>query len=398
MRRAIGLALTGALIAPAIVLGQRAPALTVRAENPLALDRTDETVAVAWATVKRALPDAAPGRVRVTDANGAERLSQVVDNDGDGTMDELIFVADFRPMARETFTIAAAAPNAKAAPRTFVYHDDPRDDVAWESDRIAFRIYGEGLKKTPSAMSSAGIDVWQKSVHKLVVDAWYKKGHDSYHIDTGEGADFYDVGETLGNGGTAIWAGDTIYRGDNFKAYKIIANGPVRAIFELRYDPWNARGRMVSETKRFSIDAGQNLYRQESVFRFDGAGDITYVIGTVKRPGMIGILNRDHAWGWLTGWGPVAPKNGGHGELGTAVLLPASRIDGWKEAFGHYMALTHAKSGERVVHYIGAGWTASGDFPTPQSWWGYLNNFADRLASPIKVSVVTRDEANGAGR
>src|SRR6476646_2128068 len=117
MHQAIGFALTAALTAPAIGFAQRAPALTVRAENALAMDRTDETVAVAWATVKRALPDAAPGRVRVTDANGAERLSQVVDNDGDGTMDELIFVADFRPMARETFTIVAAAPNAKAASR-----------------------------------------------------------------------------------------------------------------------------------------------------------------------------------------------------------------------------------------------------------------------------------------
>lgn len=386
LRFRLGLTLTAAL--PALGAAQRAPTLTVRAENALAVARNDETVTVPWTTVRRALPEAAPGRVRVTDANGAELLSQVVDNNGDGTMDELLFVADFRSGEKLSFTVAAAAPNAKATPRTFLYHDDPRDDVAWESDRIAFRIYGEGLKKTSSAMSSSGIDVWPKRLRKLVVDAWYKKGHDAYHIDLGEGADYFDVGETLGAGGTAIWVGDTIYRADNFKAYKFLANGPVRAIFELRYDAWNARGRMISETKRFSIDAGQNLYRQESVFRADGAADIPYVIGVVKRPGMIGIMNRDKSWGWLTGWGPMALKNGGHGELGTAVLLPSNRIDGWKEAHGHYLALSHAKSGEPVVHYIGAGWTASGDFPTPQSWWAYLNGFADRLSSPIKVTVA----------
>jgi len=372
---------------PALAFAQRT-SLVVRAENALDAARVDETVAVSWATVRAALPDAAAGKVRVVDADGAEHLLQVVDNDGNGTMDELIFVADFRPKERKTFTVTAAAPTMKMTPRTFVYHDDPRDDVAWESDRIAFRIYGEGLKKTPSAMSSSGIDVWQKSVHKLVVDAWYKKGHDAYHIDTGEGADFYDVGQTLGTGGTAIWVGDTIYRADNFKAYKIIANGPVRAIFELRYDPWDARGRKVSEIKRFSIDAGQNLYRQETVFQADGSGPIPYVIGVVKRPGMIGIMNRDRDWGWLTGWGPVAPKNGGHGEMGNAIMLPAGRIDGWREAHGHYLALTHAQPGERVVHYIGAGWTSSGDFPTPQSWWTYLNGLSDRLASPIKVTTT----------
>jgi pectinesterase len=236
-------------------------------------------------------------------------------------------------------------------------------------------------------MSSSGIDVWPKSVHALVVEKWYTKGHDAYHVDTGEGADFYDVGETLGNGGTAIWRADSMYRADNFKSYRVLANGPIRAAFELRYDPWNAAGLEVSEVKRFSIDAGQNLYRQESVFNARGSSEIPYVIGTLKRPGMIGIMSKAQPWAWLTGWGPVAPKNGGHGELGTAVLLPRERVSDWKETKDHYLALTRATSGQPVTHYIGAGWTASGDFPTPQSWWAYLDAFAQRLASPIKISL-----------
>jgi hypothetical protein len=73
--------------------------------------------------------------------------------------------------------------------------------------------------------------------------------------------------------------------------------------------------------------------------------------------------------------------------MGTAVLLPRDRLTDWKEVFNHYLAVTHAKSGEPVVHYIGAGWTDSGDFPTPQSWWAYLDNFAKRLASPLKVTI-----------
>jgi pectinesterase len=39
-----------------------------------------------------------------------------------------------------------------------------------------------------------------------------------------------------------------------------------------------------------------------------------------------------------------------------------------------------------VVHYIGAGWTASGDFPSPQSWWNYLDERSIRIASPVRVS------------
>jgi hypothetical protein len=69
------------------------------------------------------------------------------------------------------------------------------------------------------------------------------------------------------------------------------------------------------------------------------------------------------------------------------VMLPRDQVSDWKEADNHYLAVSHARSGQPVVHYIGAGWTASGDFPTPQSWWAYLDSFAQRLASPIGVTA-----------
>ena len=366
-----------------------AQSIRVTAENPIATARASETVGVPWSQVTRLLPSAGPDRIRVRDADGREIVSQVADNDGDAKPDELIFQADFGPNVTRSFIIEPGQP-AKAEPRVFVRHDDPRDDIAWESDRIAFRIYGEGLKKTPSAMSSYGIDVWPKRVKALVVEKWYAKGHDAYHIDTGEGADFFDVGETLGAGGTAIWANDSIHRADNFKSWRIIANGPVRAIFELKYDPWKGGDNTVREVKRIAIDAGHNVYRSESVFTRDGAGEIPYAIGLVKRPGMRGTSSIDSPWPWLSGWGPVAPKNGGHGELGTAVLMQRQQWRDWKEIGNHYLAIGRVRSGEPAVHYVGAGWTASGDFPDPQSWWAYLDAYARRLASPLKVTATSR--------
>jgi pectinesterase len=363
--------------------------IRVVAENPIAVARASETVAVPWSDVTRLVSGAAADRIRVRDADGRELVSQVVDNDGDGKMDELIFQGDFRASERRSFTLESGQPQVQKVAAAFARHDPPRDDMAWESDRIAFRIYGEGLKKTPSAMSSNGIDVWPKRVKALIVEKWYAKGHDEYHIDKGEGADFFDVGQTLGAGGTAIWAGDSIHRGDNFKAHRIIANGPIRAIFELRYDPWKGGGHTVSEVKRIAIDAGQNLYRSESIFTREGGGEIPYAIGLVKRPGLRGTETIDSPWPWLSGWGPVAPKNGGHGELGTAILIPRSQWRDWKEIGNHYLAIGRATSGQPAVHYVGAGWTASGDFPTPQSWWAYLDNYAQRLAAPLKVTVST---------
>lgn len=366
-----------------------APArMTVRAENAIAVGRRDETLSLSWTDVQRRLPSASSLKVRVLDAESREIPSQVVDDDGDGTMDALIFQGDFSATETRHFVVEATSPTRKYESKVALRHDIPRDDMAWENDRSAYRIYGEGLKMTPQAMSSNGIDVWEKKTRALILEKWYTKT-ESYHVDTGEGADFYEVGATLGNGGTAGWAKDTIWRGDNFKAFRVIANGPIRAIFELKYDPWDVAGTPVSEIKRVAIDAGANLYKATSIFSTPKGGAIPYVIGTKKRPGMVGVMSRNNAWAWVAGWGPVEPGNGGDGELGTAVLLPTSSLKDWKELFGHYLAVSSATSGTPVVHYIGAGWTGSGDFPTPQSWWRYLDEMAQRIASPIRITIET---------
>ena len=375
--------------ASAPAAGNSARTLDVRAENTLGIARADETVAVSWAAVRQALSTATPATVRVREmASRGEVASQVVDNDGDGQLDELIFQASFFPGESKAFVVEGAAPTTAAKSRVFAMHDEPRDDIAWESDRIAFRMYGEGLKKTSSAMSSSGVDVWVKSVHALIVDKWYKKGHDAYHVDTGEGADFFDVGETLGAGGTAVWRDGKMYRPDNFISYRIIANGPVRTVFELQYPPLDAGGLQVTETKRISIDGGQYFNRAVSIFRVAGNTEVPYAIGLVKRKGMVGTESKANQWAWLTGWGPVTPKNGGHGEMGTAVLLPRDRVIDWKENDNHYFAVASARSGEAVVHYIGAGWTSSGDFRDVSAWWQTLDATAQRIATPLKVAVA----------
>jgi pectinesterase len=384
----------------ASVLHPQTPAapLIVHAENTLAISRTDETIGIPWATIRSQLPTAQPGQVRVIDAaTRREIVSQVVDNDGDGQLDELIFQANFFPSEGRTFSIEegkTTAVDAKA--RVFVMHADPRDDVAWESDRIAYRIYGQGLWKVDSLLSS-GVDVWTKRVRDPIVQKWYAKPPNEYHHDTGEGADFFDVGESLGAGGTGVWSGGKIYRAANFKSWRIIANGPIRAIFELQYEPWEANGLRVSETKRISIDAGQNLNRAISIFRSANGADVPYVIGLVKRKGVVGSTSKAQSWAWLTLWGPLSPKNGGHGDLGTAVLLPRDRVADWKEDDTHYFAVSLAKSGVPVTHYIGAGWTDSGDFGGVRDWWEYLTDAALRFATPVKVSL-SRNGAALVGR
>jgi pectinesterase len=228
-----------------------------------------------------------------------------------------------------------------------------------------------------------------KRTRDLVLDKWYSAGHDSYHVDKGEGADFFRVGSTLGGGATAIWRDGRLHRAENFAKHRILADGPIRAAFELEFDPWDAGGTQVTETKRIHIDAGQNLYRQESVFRpaAGGPSEITYAVGFTKRRGLVGSMSRTNAWAWLSGWGPVDRTTGGHGDLGTAVMLERSRLVDWKETDDHYVAVATARAGVPVIHYIGAGWTPSGDFDRAEDWWAHLDALAQRLAAPLRVTV-----------
>ena len=269
-----------------------------------------------------------------------------------------------------------------------------RTDVAWENDRIAFRTYGQLLWQLEN-LHSSGVDVWVKRTRALVLDKWYAGGHDFYHLDRGEGADFYKVGPTLGAGATAVWRGGRMYRAENFKSHRIVADGPIRAVFELTFDPWDAGGLRVTETKRVAIDAGQHLYRQESVYRAEGSDTLTYAVGFVKRPGLVGSTSRGAAWAWLSGWGPVEnkPGEGGHGDLGTAVFVERARVVDVKETDDHYVVLATARSGQPVVHYIGAGWTGSRDFDGVEDWWRYLAEHAQRVAAPLRVLLVAGEAA-----
>lgn len=364
------------------------PDFTVRVENKTGFPRESETVALPWSTVTRELRNASATNVRVREVVSARELTvQALDANADGQTDSLLFQASFQPGEVKQFVVEAAAPTAKPVAGVHVKFVPEREDVAWESDRIAFRTYGKKLWELEN-LHTNGIDVWPKRTRALVLDAWYAKGHDGYHVDVGEGADFYQVGPTLGTGGTGVLRNDSLFRGDNFLAHKIIADGPIRLIYELEYGAIDAAGVKVTERKRVSMDAGQHFFKQQSVFTSSRGGDLHIAVGLVKRPGMIGSSSKERAYAWLTGWGPIEPRTRGHGDLGTAVLMDRTQLVDIREIGNHYLVIGRATSGQTFTSHVGAGWTSSRDFDDAESWWRAVDTYAQRLGNPLTVTVV----------
>ena len=104
-----------------------------------------------------------------------------------------------------------------------------------------------------------------------------------------------------------------------------------------------------------------------------------------RAEGIVGSTrkNADHAW--LSVWGPVERKNGGHGELGGGLLLDAASALEVLETDDHYLIRSQARDGAPATHYVGAGWTASGDFHDVGEWWAKLDALSVRLANPLNV-------------
>jgi pectinesterase len=217
---------------------------------------------------------------------------------------------------------------------------------------------------------------------------------DDYHKDRGEGADLYAAGATRGNGGTGIWRDGKLYPSANFRDSKVYAVGPIRVLFELTYDAWDAAGAKVSEKKRVSLDAGQNFDRFESRYTLDGntarllvltsPPPVQHAIGirklntTAKQPG------KDP--GILTTWEPV--KEGG--ELGQAVIVDPAVVENQVQDDLNYYILTDIELDAPCVSYSGFGWTLSGDFKDAADWQRYVGEFAARLRSPVEVKLEKR--------
>lgn len=380
--------------------------MVVTATQSLAQARPSETITLPWSEVNRVLPGALLQHIVVKDAAGHALPYQVTnvapeahdDHDTGVAYGDLIFQHDFAAGEHAaTFTIEKTEALEPVFPSKVFARIVPErlDDFAWENDKVAHRTYGPALA-APAAPGSdkevlvtSGLDIWFKRVPYPIVDRWYNKGHNHYHRDEGEGLDMYNVGTSRGAGGTGVWDGKRLYAGRNFSTWKVLANGPVRAIFELGYDAWDAGGVKVSEVKRFTVDAGHNLDQVESTFTFSGPKELTVAVGLNKTPSdknqqaQVSVTH-DRASAALVQWAEQRID----GAFGTALIVPSAGQPAYAADAANEMMLAKVRSGQPLRYFVGAGWTRAGDFASRQDWQNYVDAAAARLRSPVKVTVA----------
>ena len=377
-----------ALVGLLPLLGQAA-SLTVTAVNKLPLARASQTLELS-AKQLEALGAKELNTVHVKDAAGNELVVQAVDNDFDAyrKADGVIFQADFAANESKTFTVTVGAKQVfkreqfKAFGR---FNRERFDDFVWENDRIAHRTYGKALETWDGEpLASSTIDIWSKRTARMVVNDWYLS--DDYHTDHGDGADFYSAGPSRGCGGNGLWAADRLWTSRNFVNSRVLANGPIRVMFELEYAPFQVDNISVSEVKRISLDAGSQLDRFQSTYKqFTRPGQaqkLTTGIGLKKTAGEQVEVNAER--GWLLKWEKVE-KNAGN--QGLAIVVDPKILEKQTEDKLNHLIL--AKVSENVASYwAGFCWDKAGQLTDAAAWKKYVDEFAQGTQSPIEVTVT----------
>jgi len=283
------------------------------------------------------------------------------------------------------------------------------DDIFWENDRTAHRIYGPQVSQPApngEGLVTSGIDIWVKRVHGLMMDK--QLASNAQHDDTvGVGRDCYDVQATCGAGGLGIWddASKKLLRSANWADKGGFVNGPDIASFWVTYAPWDAgNGRKVKEKRTFTLPAGTNFTRMVDVL--DDAStpaktdDFTVAIGIAKRaidntrflaePNVpANNFTADKEKGIFVYWEPEqhyrTPLEAGH--IGVALLIdPKSIVKVITDDPNQNLIIIKVTPGKPWVYYMGACWSLGLDFHTQPEWEKYAREFKSNFDPEYKYT------------
>jgi Domain of unknown function (DUF4861) len=351
---------------------------TIQILNNSDLDRKEAVVAIQWETILSNYPKIDTTNFFVINDKTKKQIPFQLEHRGSKVIQNLLLQVDVK--AKSTLSLSIQKGKAENfAIKTYArFVPERKDDFAWENDKMAFRTYGKAIEKTKE--DAYGLDVWVKRTDKMIINERYKKG--DYHIDHGNGMDYYHVGFSLGAGNMAPYINDTIRYSGNYYQWKVLDNGPLRSTFQLFYDTWNAGGIKVKATKTISLDAGSQLNRIENVYSFDGEKTMPVVVGIIKRP-ETGIISLNEKQGIMSYWEPTHKE---HGTTGVGSIL-TSTVNAMLVTDKQILAKTEVKNNEPILYYTGAAWDKAGKIGNSKQWDSYLNVFSQEIAAPLLITI-----------
>ena len=409
---------------------------TIVVNNPTSTPRT-ELVSLSMNEVKAKLGKAAPkkGETYIVKNKLGQQIGSQITHDG-----YLLIDASVRPHGSATYYVTIGKPYQQKVWTTGALYKIRKDDIAWENDRCAYRVYGPALQKTGEC--SFGTDVWVKNTPDTVVYERYVKDMNgnikgdkidakvralqkqekseknkakaaalakqikvlqaesnevdiltSFHLDHGNGLDPYRVGATLGLGAPSLMVGKNQVLPYCYKDYKILDNGPLRFTVELTYNP-STVGDMknVVEHRIISLDKGSN-FNQMTVW-YDGLTHATdFATGFPIHEE--DTESKTFAKDYVSYADPTDNIEVNNSQVFVGVLFPEGIDNTYYQLFdkkhdgatGHALGLKRGlKNQEKYSYYFGAAWSKY-DVKNYAEWQIRIKEYLDALKTPLGVEV-----------
>ena len=328
---------------------------------------------------------------------------------------KLLIDVSVRPCGKAQFTVSKGVPEPMKTWVKGKMYPTRKDDIAWENDRGAYRVYGPALQRTGE--KSFGTDVWTKNTPEIVVEDRYtadydgnilkniyrKKGqgdkwrdedlHTSFHLDHGNGLDCYSVGSTLGCGTPALMDGNTLIYPYCYKDYEILDNGPLRFTVALTYHPAKVKkDENVVEHRIMSLDKGSN-FNKITVWYEGLTKPCDFASGVVihsedKESVVLGSNYVHYA-------DPTDNPAKHNFQVYVAALFPYGNVKTKmlkydtpnKSIEGHALGiLKKLENNQKYTYYAGSAWSKA-DVRTQREWQVRIDSFLNAIAMPLEVTI-----------
>ena len=405
---------------------------TVVVNNPTDAQR-QELVEVNISDVKAKLAGIAPkkGEAYIVKNKRGQQIGSQITHDG-----KLLIDASIRPHGSATYYISIGKPYPQKVWTTGALYKMRKDDIAWENDRCAYRVYGPALQRTGER--SFGTDIWAKNTPDTVVYERYvmdKQGNvdgdkvdekvkseerrmknlsgaaleakikalkaesyeidvtTSFHLDHGNGLDPYRVGATLGLGAPSLMIGNQQFLPYCYKTYKILDNGPLRFTVELTYNP-STIGEMqnVVEHRIISLDKGSN-FNKMTVW-YEGLTHPTdFATGFPIHEE--DTETKTFAKDYVSYADPTDNIEVNNSQVFVGVLFPNGIDNTYYQLFdkkhdgatGHALGVKRGlKNAEKYSYYFGAAWSKY-DVRSYTEWQIRIKEFLEALKTPLQVKL-----------
>ncbi|HEX8888154.1 MAG TPA: DUF4861 family protein [Pyrinomonadaceae bacterium] len=413
----------------------RIKVLKLAVTNPADELRLHENITVQVADLKHIAPDFNASSIIVTTSDAAtveedartiqtvELPSQADDLDGDGKLDEIAFQIELKPRQTRVVTIAYgdAASIARLRSgypkRTHAKFTEKFEGMGWESETTGWRIYFDKRN---------AIDLYGKRRPGLYLEMFGEPEYD-YHEESPFGRDIYKIGDAIGIGSVAALVNGKVVKVadvDN-RSWRIIADGPVRSIVELKYQGWQVGGRKVNLTSRITQWAGKHGF--EHRIWAEGADGLTIVTGLPRKSGLDEKVSEPTPAEpalWRATWGHQVLRTGATAteslpdqNLGLAIITPGRESKVIKDdplnllvqpsftkgsASWYVLAawdqegsdnLTVNASSATARHRNGTIVTPANAIDTSASFIERIKQASRRITAPAQVSILSRNAA-----